>query len=88
LKQIKINEKYNYKMPIPDAEIYLRVKITEDATCSFSYSTDGKKYTVLPETFKARQGKWIGAKTGLFIMNAKEKTQRSWVDADWFRITL
>lgn len=87
LKQIKVNEKYNYKIPIPDAEIYLRVKVTEDATCTFSYSTDGEKYTVLPETFKARQGKWIGAKTGLFIMNAGEKTQRSWVDADWFRIT-
>lgn len=87
LKNIKVNEKYNYKMLIPDTEIYLRVKVSEGGICSFSYSTDSEKYIELPETFKARQGKWIGAKTGLFIMNAKEKTQRSWIDADWFRIT-
>lgn len=87
LKKINIHEKYNYKTPIPDAEIFLRVKVTESGICTFSYSTDGKKYQQLPETFKARQGKWIGAKTGLFILNAKEKTPRSWVDADWFRIT-
>ena len=86
LKQIKINEKYNYMTPVHDAEIYLRVKVSEGGICTFSYSLDGKQYVQLPETFKARQGKWIGAKTGLFIMNASEKTLRSWVDADWFRI--
>ncbi|MDR2917089.1 MAG: glycoside hydrolase 43 family protein [Tannerella sp.] len=86
LKDIKVTDKYNYKTPIPDADIYLRVKVSEGGICLFSYSTDGKNFRVLPETFKARQGKWIGAKTGLFIMNAKEKTQRSWVDTDWFRI--
>lgn len=86
LKKVNINEKYNHQTPIPDAEIYLRVKVSEGGICTFSYSLDGKKYETLSETFKARQGKWIGAKTGLFIMNAQEKTGRSWVDADWFRV--
>lgn len=87
LKNIKLNEKYNYQSFIPDAEIYLRVKVEAEGICNFSYSLDGKKYQQLPETFKARQGKWIGAKTGLFIMNADENKDRSWIDVDWFRIT-
>lgn len=86
LKKIKINEKYNYQTPIPDAEIWLQVKVTDGAVCSFAYSLDGRSFQSFPETFKARQGKWIGAKTGLFIMNRDEGTSRSWVDVDWFRI--
>jgi beta-xylosidase len=88
LKKIKVNEKYNYKTPIPDAEIWLRVKVADGGICTFAYSVDGKHFQSFPETFKARQGKWIGAKTGLFIMNRDEGSSRSWVDVDWFRIAM
>lgn len=86
LKKIKVNEKYNYRTPIHDAQIYLQIRVTDGGVCTFAYSTDGKKFSTFTETFKARQGKWIGAKTGFFILNAKEGTSRSWVDVDWFRI--
>lgn len=86
LGKIKINEKYNHKTPIPDVEIYLQVKVADGGICTFTYSIDGIKFHKLPEVFEARQGKWIGAKTGLFIMNHAEGTSRSWVDVDWFRI--
>lgn len=86
LKQIKVNEKYNYKTLIADAVIYMRVQVAEGGLCTFAYSLDGKKYHTLQNKFQARQGKWIGAKLGLFIMNEKERTSRSWVDIDWFRI--
>lgn len=86
LKKIKVNEKYNYRTPIPDAEIWLQVKVADGGICTFAYSVDGKNFHSLPKTFKARQGKWIGAKTGLFIMNRDGGTSRSWVDVDWFRI--
>ena len=86
LKDLKVNLKYNYKTPIPDAGIYLRVNVESGGKCTFSYSTDGKKYIPFRETFTARQGKWIGTKTGLFVLNKEERTQYSWVDADWFRI--
>ena len=85
LKNIKVNDKYNYKTHIPYAEIWLQVNV-DDGICTFAYSVDGKSFIKFAETFKARQGKWIGAKTGLFIMNSNEKTSRSWVDVDWFRI--
>lgn len=84
--KIIVEERYNYTTPIPNATIYLSVKVGKEGVCTFGYSTDGKKYTMLPYSFTARAGKWIGAKTGLFIMNAKENTARSWVDVDWFRI--
>jgi len=86
LEQIKVNEKYNYKTLIADAVIYMRVQVAEGGLCTFAYSLDGKKYHTLQNKFQARQGKWIGAKLGLFIMNEKERTSRSWVDIDWFRI--
>jgi len=86
LDNIKVEERYNYQTPIPNVDIYLRVKVDKEGVCSFSYSTDNKKYYPLKQTFTARQGKWIGAKTGLFILNAKENSGRSWMDVDWFRI--
>ena len=48
-------------------------------------SLDGKKYQPAGEPFTARQGKWIGAKVGLFS-TAPFGKDRGWVDADWFRI--
>jgi len=86
LKELKTEERYNYLTPIPTVTLYLQVKVAPQGLCTFAYSLDGRKYHSLKQTFTARQGKWIGAKTGLFIMNAKENTGRSWVDADWFRI--
>lgn len=68
-------------------EIYMRVKVTKNAMCEFSYSVDGKKYITAGELFKARQGKWIGAKVGLFCVNPHGCNNRGWLDADWFRVT-
>lgn len=67
-------------------DIYMRVEVTKGGMCQFAYSTDGKKYTRAGEAFKARQGKWIGAKVGLFCVNPHGTNNRGWLDADWFRI--
>jgi hypothetical protein len=63
----------------------LQVKVTGGGICYFSYSLDGRKYTSAGVPFTARQGKWIGAKVGLFS-TAPYGKERGWVDADWFRI--
>lgn len=83
---IRVEERYNYQTPIPEVTLYLRVKVAKEGICTFSYSVDNENYHSLKQPFKARQGKWIGAKTGLFILNAKEQSNRSWMDVDWFRI--
>mgnify|MGYP005908545543 CR=1 FL=1 len=78
------------KMPgVADNEwktVYLRVKVAKGAVCTFAYSLDGKKYTAAGEPFTARQGKWIGAKVGLFCVTPNDGN-RGWADVDWFRVT-
>lgn len=71
--------------PNYERDIYLRVKVGKNGVCHFHYSLDGKKYQPAGEPFTARQGKWIGAKVGLFS-TAPFGKDRGWVDADWFRI--
>lgn len=67
--------------------IYLRVKVGKAGKCIFSYSTDGKKFINAGDEFTARQGKWIGAKVGLFCVNPNQAGNKGWTDVDWFRIT-
>lgn len=71
--------------PNYEREIYIRVHVEKGAYCRFSYSLDGKKFTEAGTLFKARQGKWIGAKVGMFSVTPHGK-ERGWVDVDWFRV--
>lgn len=71
--------------PNYEREIYIRVHVGKEAYCRFSYSLDGKKFTEAGTLFKARQGKWIGAKVGMFSVTPHGK-ERGWVDVDWFRV--
>lgn len=71
--------------PNYEREIYIRVHVDKGAYCRFSYSLDGKKFTEAGTLFKVRQGKWIGAKVGMFSVTPHGK-ERGWVDVDWFRV--
>ena len=71
--------------PNYEREIYIRVHVGKGAYCRFSYSLDGKKFTEAGTLFKARQGKWIGAKVGMFSVTPHGK-ERGWVDVDWVRL--
>ena len=86
LKHFKPVIKYNYQTKLELAEMYFRVAVKDGALCDFYFSTDGKKFEKAGIPFQARQGKWIGAKMGMFILNEKENTARSWMDVDWFRV--
>ena len=88
LAELPVAHKYEAGLfPNYVCDIYMQVQVIEGAVCQFSYSMDGKKYTAVGEPFKARQGKWIGAKVGLFCVNPDGINNRGWVDADWFRVT-
>lgn len=67
-------------------EVYLRVKVDKNARCHFSFSEDGSAYKKVGQPFTARQGKWIGAKVGLFCVTPNISGNRGWCDADWFRM--
>lgn len=80
------SEKVNASVQLTDSVIYLRVKVSENAQCEFSYSTDNKKFIKLGNSFKAKEGKWIGAKIGTFCTRPIVKNDGGRVDIDWFRV--
>ena len=70
---------------LKNGSFYLRVKVSENAMCSFSFSADGKNFQNVGEIFKAREGRWIGAKVGLFFTRPAKFNDAGTADIDWFR---
>ena len=70
---------------IPEGPLYLRVRVGGEARCQFSYSEDGERYHDLGSLFKARAGRWIGAKVGLFAITPQNTDSESYFDVKWFR---
>lgn len=67
-------------------EVYLRVEVEKGGICHFSYSTDNKQYLPVGPDFQAREGKWIGAKIGLFSQRKTHQNDGGYADYHWFRI--
>jgi beta-xylosidase len=64
--------------------IMLRVTVGEDAVCDFSYGR-GTEFSKIGETFTAREGRWIGAKVGLFCLSKSVRQKSGYADFGWFR---
>lgn len=79
-------EKINASVELKDNTVYLRVKVEDKGVCSFAYSKDGKKYSSLGNSFTAKEGKWIGAKVGLFCTRPVKNNDGGFAEIDWFRI--
>ena len=71
---------------ITDKTFYLRVKVGKEATCNFSFSANGINFQNVGHDFKAREGKWIGAKVGFFFVRNGKFNDAGSADIDWFRI--
>jgi beta-xylosidase len=69
-----------------DTTVYLRVSVSDNSFCKFSYSFDGKNFTALADQFKAEPGKWIGAKFGLFCVGFEKTNDTGYADVDWVRV--
>lgn len=72
--------------PVDSATIYFRVQVQKGAECSFSYSSDGISFAAIGNTFKAREGRWIGAKLGFYALRNGVINDAGSADIDWFRI--
>lgn len=70
----------------PGKEIYLRISLREGAEYRFSYSRDGRSFIDFGEGGTAEKELWIGAKLGLFCINARGLIGTGFVDVDWFEI--
>jgi beta-xylosidase len=67
-------------------QFLLRVKVTSDAVCNFSYSENGDEFKPIGKPFTAKPGRWIGAKVGLFCVRKGKTNDAGYSDIDWFRI--
>lgn len=74
-------------------EVYFRVKVEMmqnhepwDGKATFYYSTNGKKFKQLGESFQPKAGRWVGAKVGLFATGTVKVSDSSYADFDWFRV--
>ena len=79
-------DKIDYQPAIHE-DIFLRM-VVADGQCRFFYSLNGKTFTEAGGLFTMKEGKWIGAKIGLLAVEPAGKTNRGWVEADWFRVSL
>jgi len=75
------------RIPVTGSDFYLRVTVREGAKCSFSYSLNGTSFVSLGNTFQASEGRWIGAKVGMFCSRTATTNRAGFADLDWFRVT-
>lgn len=66
--------------------MYLKIEVKSGGICDFLYSENGKNYINAGLRFKARKGKWIGAKMGFFAMANDRTNDAGSVEIDWFRV--
>jgi len=75
----------NLPFLLKETTFFMRIKVAAGAVCSFSYSVDGKTFTNLGVPFKAREGRWVGAKIGYFFMRQGKSNDAGSADIDWIR---
>tara|TARA_R100000908_G_C3757102_1_gene151985 strand:- start:3923 stop:5617 length:1695 start_codon:yes stop_codon:yes gene_type:complete len=78
-------------------ELWFRVDVTEGGESQFSYSTDGQNFETIGQPFAAKEGRWIGAKVGLFANQPRNGDPEDYIDYssqysgfadfDFFRVT-
>ena len=66
--------------------LYLQVKVSTGSLCHFSYSEDGITYKNMKTPFTAKPGKWVGAKSGMFMSRKNITNDAGYTDVDWYRV--
>lgn len=72
---------------IEDEFIFLRVSVSPGARAQFSYSQDGHRFIDVGDPFTARQGRWVGARIGVYFSRPTQERSSGFADFDWFRFT-
>jgi len=76
-RQYEVGAKTNY-----ECNITFLITCRKDATFNLSYSINGANYTPIADIFRAREGRWIGAKYGIFSIT-DNASSKGWVDMKW-----
>jgi len=82
----QINGESYFKTAAPAGEVRFRIAVDETAKCTFCFAAPNGQFTTLEKTFQAREGGWIGAKVGLFAIDAGSGgAQTGHADFSYFR---
>lgn len=68
---------------IQGKEIFLKVEVGNDASFSFSFSTDNNIFTRVGEVCETTNSLFTGSKVGLFSSNELTTASGGWCDFDW-----
>lgn len=71
--------------PASAGKVWLRVSITEDGTCRYSYSLNGSDFKDYGDAYSVQQGTWIGAKVGLICLSPSLMESKGYADFEFFR---
>lgn len=63
-----------------ECRLSVSIRCDQGGLCRLAYTTDGRHFTNLPEPFQAREGRWIGAKYGVFSIAPAASGSKGWVD--------
>lgn len=61
-------------------EFWFRVDVSDGGESRFSYSTDGQEFRSIGQPFQAKEGRWIGAKVGLFCVQPRDGEPEDYID--------
>ncbi|MFT3785390.1 MAG: glycoside hydrolase 43 family protein [Tepidisphaeraceae bacterium] len=70
--------------PIKSCGGILELTFHDGGACNFAFGERGEPLTPIGDSFQAVEGKWIGAKLGLFCRSLAQSTD-GFVDVDYFR---
>ncbi|HOX31748.1 MAG TPA: glycoside hydrolase 43 family protein [Spirochaetales bacterium] len=73
-------------VPLGSLGASLRVSVSEGAVCEFSYSAEGGRFAPIGGPFAAAPGIWVGAKVGVFAVNAEGSASAGFADFDDFLV--
>ena len=77
-----ILESIGYAFSTP---VRMRVAVAPDGECTFYMATPTGPFAALPQTFRAKEGGWIGAKAGLFSVASNDDAAAGYAEFDYFR---
>ena len=78
-------ESESEKVTLNGKQIFLQVKVSNGVDCLFSYSENGTDFKTIGTSFKAKEGKWIGAKVGFVALRDGFINDAGNVKIDWIR---
>ena len=63
----------SYQDGVKYCSVWMRIDVDKDCNFKFFYSLDGKKFKAFGDTFKGKEGHWIGAKIAIFAISNIKK---------------